>query len=59
MGESMAKNLLSQSEKESGWHTSQSDSHEHLTVKNADGKVTGHIYKDGSRKDKNGSLEWL
>ena len=61
---SMAERLLEQCQKESGWHTSRSDSNVHLTIKNAEGKVTGHFYKDGAISGVNngelsGGLPWL
>jgi hypothetical protein len=59
MADSMAERLMVQSELQSGWHTSPSDSGQHLTIKNANGAVTGHISRDGTIKDFNGTLGWL
>lgn len=65
---SMANRLLEQARRESGWHTSRSDQNPHLTIKNALGQVTGHVYQDGSTKGVNtrcsstgssDSLAWL
>ena len=60
---SMAQMLLNQAKKESGWHSSRSDSNTHLSIKNADGTVIGHIYKNGTIKGTNqngtGALPWL
>ena len=59
----MAQQALEQFQKESGMHTSRSDSNNHLSVKNQDGKVIGHMYEDGSMKATNqngaGALSWL
>ena len=51
--------LSIQSELQSGWHSSPSDFNNHLTIKNADGNVSGHYYSDGSITDFNGSLGWI
>jgi len=59
MANSMAEALAVQSELQSGWHQSKSDSNEHLTIKNVEGNVTGHLYRDGTIKDFNGSLGWM
>ena len=65
---SMAEKALEQFEKgpapwNSGWHPSNSDSNEHLSIKNADKKVIGHFYKDGiikgTNEDGSGALSWL
>jgi len=57
---SMAERLMIQSELQSGWHVSpSSDMNTHLSIKNAAGQVTGHMYRDGSIKDFNGSLGWM
>ncbi|MBI2124482.1 hypothetical protein HYT92_01695 [Candidatus Pacearchaeota archaeon] len=53
---SMSEKILEQFIKESGWHTSRSDDNEHLTIKNSDRRVTGHLYKDGTIK---GTNPWL
>ena len=62
-GENMAEAILNQAKKESGWHSSPSDDNEHLTVKNSNGLVIGHIYKDGTINGTNnggsGALSWL
>jgi len=50
---SMAEKALNQFQKESGWHQSRSDSNNHLTIKNSEGSVVGHIYRDGSVKGTN------
>jgi len=59
----MAGWLLEQSQKESGWHSSRSDLNEHLSIKNQDREVIGHLYKDGTIKGTNhggsGSLSRL
>ena len=51
--------LMRQSMQESGWHKSPSDLNTHLTIKNADGQITGHYEQTGVIKDFNGSLAWL
>ena len=60
---SMGEQLLEQMRKESGLHKSRSDTNDHLSIKNSNGKVVGHMYKDGSLKGTNqggsGSLPWL
>lgn len=62
-GKSIGETLLEQMKKESGWHKSRSDSNDHLSIKNSEGKVIGHAYKDGSLKgtdqDGSGALPWL
>jgi hypothetical protein len=55
----IGEELLRQSRLDAGWHQSRSDANDHLTIKNVNGVVTGHVYPDGSIKDFNGSLEWL
>jgi hypothetical protein len=57
--ESMGERLMIQSELQSGWHSSRSDANEHLSIKNSNGDVTGHLYRNGGIKDFNGSLGWL
>ena len=59
MANSMAEALIAQSELQSGWHTSPSDPNVHISIKNAAGDVTGHMYPDGGIKDFNGSLAWM
>jgi len=59
MANSMAERLIVQSELQSGWHTSPSDPNIHLSIKNAAGDVTGHMYPNGVIKDFNGSLAWM
>ena len=60
---SMAQIALEKFQKESGWHSSSSDLNEHLSIKNADGKVIGHFYSDGIVKGTNekgsGTLSWF
>ena len=56
---SIGERLTIQSELQSGWHSSRSDANNHLTIKNANGKTTGHYYENGMIKDFNGSLNWL
>lgn len=54
--------LLGQSRRESGWHSSPSDDNKHLTIKNSDGRTTGHYYEDGSIKsfgELGGGTDWL
>lgn len=66
--DSIAKKYLEQMKRESGMHTSRSDENNHLSIKNSDGKVIGHMYEDGSIKGtnsmpddqgKSGALPWL
>ena len=66
MGESkksMAELALRQFGKESGWHSSRSDINDHLTIKNSEGDVIGHAYKNGMIQGTNqggsGALPWL
>jgi hypothetical protein len=47
---SFTERLLEQARKDSGWHSSRSDSNAHLSIKNADVTVVGHLYPDGSIK---------
>ena len=51
-----------------GWHTSLSDSNRHLSIRNAEGEITAHLYSDGVIKGvnsrdrmqgKSGALSWL
>jgi len=46
----LGESLLEQSKVESGLHSSESDSNDHLTIKNADEDVIAHYYSDGSIK---------
>lgn len=55
----LGRALIEQALRESGMHISRHDENPHVTIKNADGKVTGHWYPDGSVKDFNGSLGWI
>jgi len=60
---SIAERLLDNAKKDAGWHHSPSDSNKHLSIKNAEGTVIGHLYDDGTIKgtDEGGSgaLRWL
>ena len=60
---SFADQLLSQMRQESGMHISRSDSNNHLTIKNFENRVIGHMYENGSIKGTNqggsGALNWL
>lgn len=47
----MGEQLLQQAENDAGWHESPSDRNEHLTLKNADGDIQAHVYRDGSWKN--------
>lgn len=60
---SLAQRILDQAARESGWHSSRSDNNDHLSIKNSNGKVTGHAYEDGmikgTNQDGSGSLGWF
>ncbi len=47
---SAGEKLIHQSKLDAGMHRSRSDLNDHLSVKNADGRVVGHMYPDGSIK---------
>lgn len=59
----IGEKFLEQMRKDAGWHKSRSDGNDHLSIKNSNGTVVGHMYKDGSFSGTNqggaGSLPWL
>lgn len=63
IGRSMAERIIEQARSDSGLHSSRSDQNDHLSIKNADGTVIGHMYPDGMIKGTNeggsGALRWL
>lgn len=60
---SMAERAIFQAKGDAGMHTSKSDLNKHLSIKNSEGTVIGHMYADGSVKGTNeggsGALSWL
>lgn len=55
---SIANALLKQSINQSGIHSSKSGS-DHLTLKNQDGNVTGHVFLNNKLEGFTDSLKWL
>ena len=64
----LGKRVLAEAFATSGWHFSLSDTNCHLSIKNAEKQVIGHMYSDGvikgvnsqeQNQGKSGALPWL
>jgi len=67
--DTITEKALNQFKKESGWHTNpKTDLNEHLSIRDTNEDIVGHMYSDGSIKGTNsrekfqglsGGLSWL